>query len=233
LINSKIRGICQYYQPASWVNIDMAKYADMLKYAAYKALKPYGGKWIPANQVNNLISIHQNYTTQIPAIEHDNMKIGITSLSFVKWKKTQLKNQNETPYTPEGRKLHNKRTNKKPLLARADELLSLHLSKLIAHSKTSTIYNFEYFLNRAYVFNRDKGKCKICRKPVENYNLHIHHIKPNLPINKINKAPNLATVHDECHRLIHGKGNLDGLDKKVRNKILKFREKLVEPVTVV
>lgn len=99
LVNSKIRGLCQYYQPATWVNIDMTKYADMLKYAAYKALKPHGGKWIPANQVNNLISVHHKYKTQIPAIEHENMKIGITSLSFIKWKKTQLKNQNETPYT--------------------------------------------------------------------------------------------------------------------------------------
>lgn len=45
--------------PIGTPQIDMAKYADMLKYAAYKALKLHGGKWIPANQVNNLISSGQ------------------------------------------------------------------------------------------------------------------------------------------------------------------------------
>jgi len=177
LINSQIRGICQYYQAATWVNIDLQKYADKLKYAAYKALKPHGGKWTPANQADNLLSVHQEYTTQIPAIEHENKIIGITSLSFVKWVRTRLKNQNETPFTPEGIKLYKKRTGKKPLLARADELLTLHLSKIIALGLADKIYNFEYFMNRAYAFNRDKGKCRICGQEVENHNVHIHHIQ--------------------------------------------------------
>jgi len=233
LINSKIRGICQYYQPATWVNIELTKYADKLKYTAYKALKPHGGKWIPANQVNNLISVHKKYTTQIPAIEHNNVKIGITSLSFTKWKKTQLKNQEETPYTAKGREIYNKRTSKKQPKARADDLLSLHLSKLIADGLTSKLYNFEYFLNRAYAFNRDKGKCKVCGSSVNNLNVHIHHIQPKLPMDKVNKVSNLATMHEECHKLIHSKQELTGLAKRIRNKILKFREKLAEPVTVV
>ena len=87
IINSKIRGLGQYYKIATWVNIDLSKYAKTLLYAAYKALAKYGGKWTPANQVNNLTTIHEEYTKQIPAIEHKDMKLGITSLAFIKWKK--------------------------------------------------------------------------------------------------------------------------------------------------
>jgi len=229
LINSQIRGICQYYQAATWVNIDLRKYAIRLGYAAYKTLKPHGGKWTPANHVDNLLSVHQEYTTQIPAIKHQDKIIGITNLSFIKWVKTRLKNQKETPFTPEGIKLYKKRTGKKPLLARADELLTLHLSKIIALGLTNKIYNFEYFMNRAYAFNRDKGKCRICGKEVKSYNVHIHHINPKLPMNEINKVPNLATLHENCHRLIHSNDNPEGLGKKIQNKLLYFREKLTEP----
>jgi len=233
VINSKIRGLCQYYQPATWVNIDMSKYARILLYAAYKALITHGRKWIPANQANNLISIHKNYTTQIPAIEHNGMKIGITSLAFVKWEMARPKNPVETPYTSEGRELNYKRTQKKSLIARADELLSLHLSKLMACAKTSIIYNFEYFLNRAYAFNRDKGKCRICSKLVENYNLHIHHIQKDLPIDKINKVINLVTIHKSCHELIHHDTGIKGLDKKTQDKVIKYRERLNKLIEVV
>lgn len=154
------------------------------------------------------------------------MKIGITNLAFVKWKKTLLKNPIETPYTVEGREINYIRTHKKPIKARADDLLSLHLSKLIACDKTNKIYNFEYFLNRAYTFNRDKGNCKICGKPVENHNVHIHHIQKDLPMDKINKVSNLMTVHIKCHELIHYDIDITSLDKKIQNKIIKYREKV-------
>ena len=29
---------------------------------------------------------------------------------------------------------------------------------------TKTVYNFEYFMNREYAYNRDKGKCKCWKK---------------------------------------------------------------------
>ncbi|WP_006524246.1 HNH endonuclease signature motif containing protein [Desulfoscipio gibsoniae] len=137
-----------------------------------------------------------------------------------------MKNQNETPYTKEGRELYKIRTGKKSILARADELLSLHLSELIGKRLTNTKYNFEYFLNRAYAFNRDLGKCRICGLPVVYFDVHIHHIKPNLPIEQVNKVPNLVTVHKQCHYLIHSNNNCSGLETGIRNQIFKFREKL-------
>lgn len=48
-INSKIRGLVQYYQCCTWVNIAMKKYARKLSWAAIRRLKQYKGKWIPAD----------------------------------------------------------------------------------------------------------------------------------------------------------------------------------------
>lgn len=228
LVNSQIRGLCQYYQAATWVNIDLQKYADNLKTSAYLSIKQHGGKWVISNKVDNLVSVHHRYKKNLPAITFNNLTIGITSLSFVKWTRVWMKRPNETPYTKEGRELYKIRTSKKSILARADELLSLHFSELIGKRLTDSKYNFEYFLNRAYTFNRDSGKCKICGLTVANFDVHIHHIRPNLPIEQVNKVPNLATVHKQCHYLIHSDDNCSDLETGLRSRILRFRKKLGE-----
>jgi group II intron reverse transcriptase/maturase len=144
LVNSIITGIGNYYKPATMVNIELKKYANILRYTAYKAIKSKGGKWIPANKVNNLINRHARYTTQIPAIMYEEVTIGITSLGFVNWKRAHFKNPIETPYTPEGRKAYYERTSKASSLARDDITMSLTLSELIAEGLTRPRYNFEY-----------------------------------------------------------------------------------------
>jgi group II intron reverse transcriptase/maturase len=226
IVNATIRGIIQYYQCTTWVNIILSKYAHNLKWKAKMILKKYGGIWLPANEVNNLLSVHADYTLGIPAVTYKHAKIGITSLAFCKWKKTQLKNPEETPFTKEGRNLYRQRTGKKPLIARADELLSLHFSLMISKGITEKKYNFEYFLNRAYALNRDKGKCRVCGEEVENFNLNIHHINPKLPLETVNRVNNLAAVHEYCHQKIHSQQDDSSLGKKIWSKILKFREKL-------
>ena len=52
-------------------------------------------------------------------------------------------------------------------MARADELLSDSLINLIGKGITDNKYNFEYAMNRAYVFNIDKGNCRICKSKVD------------------------------------------------------------------
>ncbi|SCW68740.1 HNH endonuclease, partial [Paenibacillus tianmuensis] len=226
VVNATIRGIIQYYQCTTWVNIILSKYAYNLKWKAKRVLDKYGGIWLPANEVNNLTSVHADYTMGIPAVTYKYAKIGITSLAFCKWKKTQLKNPEESPFTIEGRKLYQERTGKTPLRARADELLSLHLSKIISKGATDKKYNFEYFLNRAYAFNPDKGKCRVCDEELKPFNLHIHHIDPHLPQASVNRVNNLAAVHEHCHRQIHSREDYASLGKKIWKKIIAFREKL-------
>jgi group II intron reverse transcriptase/maturase len=225
-INSMIRGVIQYYEAATWVNIALTKYAMALRYIAYKALKVHGGKWIAAREVNNLISVHSSYRTTIPAVEYQGKIIGVTSLAFCKWKKAEFKNQDETPYTHEGREMYLKRTRKKPLAIRADELLTLSLSEIIGKRLTSNMYNFEYYLNRPYVFNRDKGKCKVCGEILWSENVHIHHINPSLSLNLVNRVSNLVSMCKTCHNRIHDGKDYSFFDAKTWNKIRNFREKL-------
>jgi RNA-directed DNA polymerase len=227
LINSIIRGLIQYYQPATRVNEIFARYAYVIRYATYKALKRFGGEWTPANQVNNLTSVHSLYQSQIPAIRYREMKIGITDLRFATWKKTPLKNPKETPYSTEGRTLYKKRTGKIPLMERADSAMSIHRSKMIMWNKDRGKYNFEYFLNRAYVFNQDKGKCRVCSEYINDWELHIHHRKPKLPLGEVNKVKNLASVHITCHHKIHDGKDYSDNPKKIWTKIKKFREELL------
>ncbi|SCW75934.1 HNH endonuclease, partial [Paenibacillus tianmuensis] len=91
---------------------------------------------------------------------------------------------------------------------------------------TDKKYNFEYFLNRAYAFNRDKGKCRVCDEELKPFNLHIHHIDPHLPQASVNRVNNLAAVHEHCHRQIHSREDYASLGKKIWKKIIAFREKL-------
>jgi RNA-directed DNA polymerase len=158
------------------------------------------------------------------------MKWGVTLLAFAKWQNKPFKSQDESPYTLKGRELYYKRSGKRSTISRADDLLSLHLSKIIVSGQTGKHYNFEYFLNRAYTFNRDKGKCRVCGDYVSYADLHIHHETPYLPLNQVNRVPNLVTVHEECHKKIHDGKDYTFLNKKMWNKILRFREKLKNPV---
>ncbi|QUH21637.1 group II intron reverse transcriptase/maturase [Alkaliphilus sp. B6464] len=228
IYNSTIRGIINYYAPATHVFVELRKLTFNLHYASYKSLKRFGGKWIRASEVSNLKSIHENYDTKIPAVRYKDKWVGVTSTNFSKWIKTKLKNQIETPYSLEGRNLHHKITGKKPLKTRADELLSLTLSDLIAKGLTGIKYNFEYHLNRPYVFNVDKGKCRICRNDLHKDNVHIHHVRPYLLLDEINKVKNLATVCVSCHKMIHNNNDYSGvINTKQLRKLNEYREKLI------
>ncbi|WP_240420313.1 group II intron reverse transcriptase/maturase [Paenibacillus periandrae] len=234
LINSIIRGLIEYYQPANTVNVSFQKYQKRLNDAAISALQRRRSRgkgkriavYIPANEVHNLISVHSQYTTKILTVVLDGMKIGLTQLSFCRWKLAPLKNQEETPYSVEGRKLYMNRCNKKPLAARADDLLSEHLSAVLAYNQPDNKYNFEYFLNRAYAFNRDRGKCRVCGLEVASHDVEIHHVKPKLPLYMVNRVKELATLHNYCHDMIHEIKDYSNLSKKIWTKILYFREKL-------
>ena len=222
-VNLMIRGLINYYQPATWVNVTLSKFSQTLIRAGYKTIVKLDGKWTDANQTDNLIAAHKGYTAQIPTIKVNGMIIGITSLSFCKHRYARLKNQTETPYTSEGRTIHFNFTEKKSLLAREDELFSEESLKYKAFYSSNTKYNFEYLMNRSYAYNRDKGKCRICREDVAPRELHCHHKNLSLPLSQINKVNNLVTTHQSCHPLIHNESDISHLDSKIQKRILGFR----------
>ncbi|KEF39441.1 Retron-type reverse transcriptase [Schinkia azotoformans MEV2011] len=226
LINSKIRGLIQYYECTTKVNVYLRKYVDKLHYAAYLKLRKHGGYKLPAKLVDNLRSVHGKYNTKIPVIEYNGLKIGITRLDFCTWQKSKNKSPKETPYTELGRQMYMKRTGNKPLKVRADDLLSLNWSKIIKIGHKGKLYNFEYFMNRAYAFNRDKGKCRVCKEVLHGDNIHIHHINLSLPLDEVNRVPNLASMHEHCYQMIHSTKDYSMVGKKIWEKVLGFREKL-------
>lgn len=224
--NLMIRGVINYYQAATWGYPVLSKYALTLLYAGYKTLKKFGGKWTKAKLTDNLYHVHYRYTTQIPAVQIHNMTIGLTSLSFCRFTKVLLKSQAETPYSAEGRTIHYNLTEKKTLLARIEDLYSESSMKFKAFYSSNSIYNLEYFLNRAYAYNRDKGKCRVCGNDIDPRDLHCHHIDNTLLKSQINKVLNLASTHSSCHTLIHNNSDISQFNSKIQKRILGFRNKI-------
>lgn len=229
-INSKIRGIINYYSAANMVYFGLAKYHRRITTVAMNSLRRKGVIFKPAREVNNLIALHSNYSTWIPAIKLPNEQlIGITSPAFCKYQKTYNKNQEETPFSSKGRELHLKRTRKQLSLARMEEILQVpEIIKFNKYDKSKEIYNYEYFMNRMYAFNRDKGRCKICGEPIINGDkFHCHHISTNLPLQQINKVQNLLSTHSKCNKLIHEKISQYGFSDKAIKNAIKYRKKLI------
>ena len=229
-INSKIRGIINYYSAANMVYFSLAKYHRRITTVAMNSLRRKGVIFKPAREVNNLIALHSNYSTWIPAIKLPNEQlIGITSPAFCKYQKTYNKNQEETPFSSKGRELHLKRTRKQLSSARMEEILQVpEIIKFNKYDKSKEIYNYEYFMNRMYAFNRDKGRCKICGEPIINGDkFHCHHISTNLPLQQINKVQNLLSTHSKCNKLIHEKISQYGFSDKAIKNAIKYRKKLI------
>lgn len=227
LTNSKIRGLINYYSNCSWVNVIMQKFAHRVAIVASQSLMKYKGKWIPANETQNLNNVHADYSQKIPAIKYNDIYIGVTNLAFCKWKRIFQKNQKENPFTEEGRQIYFKRTKKKRRDARLEEILTEKTSMLIGNGMTDKNYNFEYFMNRAYALNRDKVKCRCCGRWLYTGTLYTHRINQQLPINKINKVSNLASMDKDCFELVrNATANIGHLETQIRKKIESFRKRL-------
>lgn len=233
ILNSKIRGIINYYSSATGVNESMRKHRENLKYSCYKAVKHWGGKWIPANKCINLKLSYSERTEQVPAVKYNNEWYGIICITFANWQKVACKNQNETPYTPDGVQLYLNRTGKKPLNVRVQELVNgtsygrYVMNKGSKSLRKRKLYTFEFYMNRCYAFNRDKGKCKVCGDYLQANKVETHHINYNLPNEKINKINNLATLCPICHENIHRKSfeeSTSNLKANQLKKLIKYRQ---------
>ena len=227
-INSQIRGVIQYYQCCTWVNIAMRKHGRQLQLAAMRRLKQYHGKWISANQTQNLPRVHQQYKQKIPSIKYRDIYVGFTALTFSKWEKTLSKNQAETPYTEAGREIYFGRTKKRRIQARLDEMYSDKTARIISYSKWGKLNNFEFIMNRAYALNRDKLKCRVCGGWLISAAPWAHRINPHLPLNKVNRINNLVSLHKKCFLAVNNPNcDLSEFDEKAKRKIIGYREKLV------
>ena len=226
-INSKVRGVIQYYQCCTWVNISLNKHSRRLQLIAKSRLRQYKGKWIPANETQNLPRIHQQHRQKIPSVKYRDIYIGFTALSFCKWERTAPKNQEETPYTEIGRQFNFERTKKRRIRARLDEMYSDKAGRAISYGKWGKLNNFEFIMNRAYALNRDKLKCRVCGGWLISSTPWAHRIHPNLPLNQVNRVNNLVSLHKKCFDAVNNPGvDISGFDAKAQKKIIGYREKL-------
>ena len=226
-INSQVRGIIQYYQCCTWVNISMKKHSRRLQLIAKRRLKQYRGKWIPANETQNLPRVHQQYKQKIPSVKYRDIYIGFTALNFCKWEK-QCSKAAETLYTEEGRRLYFERTKKRKIQARLDEMYPDKAARAVSHGKWGRLNNFEFIMNRAYALNRDKLKCRVCGGWLISAAPWAHRINPNLPLNKVNRVNNLVSLHKECFLAVNSPTqDISQFDVKAQKKIIGYREKLV------
>lgn len=53
-----------------------------------------------------------------------------------------------------------------------------------------------------------------------------HHVKNKLPLDRINKVPNLVWLCEPCHRMVYNSPIPPELNAKTVGKIMKYREKL-------
>ncbi|WP_297243705.1 group II intron reverse transcriptase/maturase [uncultured Flavonifractor sp.] len=227
-INSQVRGIIQYYQCCTWVNLAMHKYSHRLQLIAKSRLKQYRGKWIPANQTQNLPHIHQQRKQKIPSIKYRDIYVGFTALAFCKWENVLPKNQSETPYSEEGRQLYFKRTKKKRMNARLDEMYSENTSRAVCYSKWGNLNNFEFTMNRAYALNRDRLKCRVCGGWLISSTLCTHRINPCLPLNQVNRVNNLVSLHKKCFDAVNNPNqDISEFDSQTQQKIKGLRDKLI------
>ena len=233
-VNEMIMGVAQYIQTSicSYAYHTIDRRIDLTALAVWRKMYPksYLRYQIPLKQLSNMPQRHSGYDSKTFAVMVNGKWFGIT-YAFITHSNYEKKpfNQKMTPYTEEGRKLYvSYRSKNKPLpLDRPSVNTPEDLSMAIACKGNHRKYNFEYFMNREYAFNRDKGKCKCCgRELSEDVPKHCHHISNSRHIEEINKVNNLLWLCVPCHTMIHGGEIPPETDSKVIRKIEKYRKKL-------
>lgn len=227
-VNSMIVGLAQYLQPSicshAFHTIDRRINNTALAVWKKRFPKHYNKYQIPLEKLCNLPHRHEGYKSKTFAIPIEGEWFGIT-MAFITHSKYESKpfDQRMTPYTEEGRRIYSYYRDKtKPLPCDRPSINTAKDIQLSVYAKT--VFNFEYFMNREYAYNRDKGKCKCCKKPLFlDDRKFCCHVKRELPIEKVNKVQNLVWLCNECYRMVNNGPIPPDIDEKVLKKIQKYK----------
>lgn len=230
-INLVIMGIAEYIKIGISSNAFNAidRRVNNSALSTWKRMYPdkYNAWQIPLKKLSNLPHRHEGYISKTFAIPYEDMWVGFT-MAFITHIQYEAKpfNQKMTPYTAEGRKIYVSYRNKhKPLPKDRPSINTEYDLRMSVYAENNM--NFEYFMNREYAFNRDKGACKCCKVELyENPTANCHHINNKLSLDKVNKVVNLAWVCRSCHMMIHGSPIPEKLNPKIVKKIESYKEKL-------
>ena len=235
-VNSVIIGLAQYIQPSICSHMFHAidRRVNNTALAVWKKMFPkeYNEMQVPLKELCNLPHRHEGYISKTFAIKIEGAWFGIT-MAFITHSRYESKpfDQKMTPYTADGRKRYvNYRSKHKPLPCDRPSINDPVEIEMSVYVKGKALkMNFEYFMNREYAYNRDRGKCKCCGKEFTAFTpKHCHHVDNKLPLDKINKVSNLAWLCVPCHHMVHNSPIPPGTDTKTVQKILKYRDKLAQ-----
>ena len=227
-INSMIVGVAQYLQPSicslAFHAIDRRINNTALAVWKKRFPKHYNEYQIPLKELCNLPHRHEGYKSKTFAVPIEGEWFGIT-MAFITHSKYESKpyDQRMTPYTEEGRRIYSSyRSKSKPLPCDRPSVNTARDIQLSVYAKT--VFNFEYFMNREYAYNRDKGKCKCCKKPLFlDDKKFCYHIRKGLPLEKVNKVQNLIWLCNDCYRMVNNGPIPPNIDEKVLKKIQKYK----------
>ena len=227
----EVMGMAQYLQTSicsrAYHAID--RRVNNAALAVWKKLYPkrYNSMQVSLKVLCNLPDRHKGYDSKTFAVWVEGKWFGIT-YAFITHSHYEPKpfDQKMTPYTVEGRRRYaNYRAKHKSLPCDRPSVNSPNDIAMSAYAKGRM--NFEYYMNREYAYSRDKGKCKCCGNAFSPMlQKHCHHVKNKLPLDRINKVPNLVWLCEPCHRMVHNSPIPPELDAKTVGKIMKYREKL-------
>ena len=227
-VNSMIVGLAQYLQPSicshAFHAIDRRVNNTALAVWKRRFPKHYNKYQIPLEKLCNLPHRHEGYKSKTFAVPIEGKWFGIT-LAFITHRKYEARpfDQRMTPYTEEGRRIYSYyRSKNKPLPCDRPSVNTARDIQLSVYAKT--VFNFEYFMNREYAYNRDKGKCKCCKKPLFlDDKKFCYHVKGELPLEKVNKVQNLIWLCNDCYRMVNNGPIPPDIDEKVLKKIQKYQ----------
>lgn len=229
-VNSMIVGLAQYLQPSicshAFHAIDRRINNTALAVWKRRFPKHYNKYQIPLEMLCNLPHRHEGYKSKTFAVPIEGEWFGIT-YAFITHSKYESKpfDQRMTPYSEEGRRIYSYYRNRsKPLPCDRPSVNTAKDIQLSVYAKT--VFNFEYFMNREYAYNRDNGKCKCCKTPLFLDNKkYCYHIKGKLPLDKVNKVQNLIWLCNSCYRMVNNGPIPPNIDEKVLKRIEKYKQK--------
>lgn len=229
-VNFMIVGLAQYLQPSicshAFHAIDRRINNTALAVWKRRFPKHYNKYQIPLEKLCNLPHRHEGYKSKTFAVPIEGEWFGIT-YAFITHSKYESKpfDQRMTPYSEEGRRIYSYYRNRsKPLPCDRPSVNTARDIQLSVYTKT--VFNFEYFMNREYAYNRDNGKCKCCKTPLFlDDKKYCYHIKGELPLDKVNKVQNLIWLCNSCYRMVNNGPIPPNIDEKVLKRIEKYKQK--------
>ena len=233
-VNEAIMGLAQYYQP-SICSLTFNAIDTRVNFCAlhvWKRMYPvrYNQMQVPLKELTNLPERHKGYNSRTFAVKYEGLWVGLT-YAFITHSKYERRpfDQRMTPYTEEGRNIYRayQKRNRPPPQERPSINTPEDMYIACFSKGRRRKYNFEYYMNREYAYNRDRGKCKCCGIELSpEIPKHCHHIQNTLHIDSINKVSNLAWLCAVCHEMVHTGTVFPGVTAKTAEKIDKYREKL-------